>query len=83
MDAFAKAGFDKGPGGPLNWSSTATFVDYDGDGFLDLMATHFKAARGSQVLPVGRERRRLRKTKKERDYCRAAYLCRPTRDPVA
>ena len=44
-DATAAAGFLKGTTAvitsPENWSSTAAFFDYDGDGDLDLWVAHF------------------------------------------
>lgn len=39
-DITARAGLPTAPN-PTNWSSTAAFVDFDGDGFLDLMVVHF------------------------------------------
>ena len=69
VEATAKAGFDKGPGGPLNWSSTATFVDYDGDGWLDLMVSHFATHIDRKCWVAGTKGEGIPEDKREQDYC--------------
>lgn len=58
-DVTAKAGVGDPPA--AGWSTSATFVDYDGDGFLDLFVVNYVAAtiENNQVCnPFG-----------QRDYC--------------
>ena len=51
-DITAKAGI-KSPLPPeKNWASTATFVDYDGDGFLDLIVVHFATFDADKKCPA-------------------------------
>src|SRR6266850_4351496 len=69
VDATAKAGFDKGPGSAANWSSTATFVDYDGDGFLDLMVVHFATYVDRKCWVAGSTAEGIPESKREQDYC--------------
>ncbi|HEV8608042.1 MAG TPA: CRTAC1 family protein [Tepidisphaeraceae bacterium] len=69
VDATAKAGFDKGPSSPANWSSTAAFFDYDGDGFLDLMVVHFATFVNSKCYAAGTSGGGIPENKRERDYC--------------
>lgn len=61
-DITDKAGI-KPPRAPeLNWASTATFVDYDGDGFLDLVVVHFATFDPKKKCPASDD-------PKDLDYC--------------
>jgi hypothetical protein len=68
VDATARAGFDKGPSSPANWSSTAAFLDYDGDGFLDLIVVHFATYVHSKCWVDG-SASGIPESKRVRDYC--------------
>lgn len=61
-DITAKANITSKIPPELNWASTAAFVDYDGDGFLDLVVVHFATFDPRKICQTSNDAL-------DRDYC--------------
>jgi hypothetical protein len=61
-DITAKSGIKPIVPPEQNWTSTAAFVDYDGDGFLDLVVVHFATFEAEKICQGGNDAA-------DRDYC--------------
>jgi hypothetical protein len=61
-DVTAKSGIKPTVPAEQNWTSTAAFVDYDGDGFLDLVVVHFATFDAAKICQSSGDAT-------DRDYC--------------